>query len=76
MISTWRSVISTPYFLYRLFGFKLCLTDRRGVTAIEYGLIAAIIISAIALAFPFVATGVGGLLTKVATSFPASAAAT
>ncbi|HQU01309.1 MAG TPA: Flp family type IVb pilin [Acetobacteraceae bacterium] len=52
------------------------MTDRRGVTAIEYGLIAAIIVSAIALAFPFLATGVGGLLTKVATSFPASAAAT
>ncbi|MEO6199394.1 MAG: Flp family type IVb pilin [Sphingomicrobium sp.] len=43
--------------------------DERGATAIEYGLIAALIVVAIVGALSGLGGGVGGLWTKVTTDF-------
>ena len=43
-------------------------TDRRGVTALEYGLIAALIAAAIAGSVGTLGTNVSGMFSKVAAS--------
>ena len=46
---------------------RLCL-DRRGATAIEYGLIAALIVIAMMGGLSTMGGGVGGMWTKISTA--------
>ena len=48
----------------KMFGFK---ADRRGVTALEYGMIAGLIVATIALGFGFLANNLSSQFTNDAT---------
>ena len=47
---------------------KLLLQDRRGVTALEYGLIASIILSAILMGFTELANGLSNQFSNIGDS--------
>ncbi|WGS51393.1 Flp family type IVb pilin [Paraburkholderia sp. D15] len=50
------------------------LRDNKGVTAIEYGLIAGLIVLVIAVAVTNLGTGINGVFTRIAAAIPAAAA--
>ncbi len=53
--------------LHYFFGIRTLLTERRGVTALEYGLIAALIAVAITVAVADVGTNIKSTFTLLST---------